>query len=124
MQAGDESPVMKDAERAVSIAGRVFNYYYVAMVVLALACLGLVTFLNTKGSGLHRTAVTLGYVTLFGVVFGLIFAWQYALRLVLRIFFNAGMAALSQRPDPSAAGDTASGAGRPLPTTEKDQRPS
>jgi hypothetical protein len=106
MQDADSgSPVLKDAVRAFSIVGRIINYFFIAMFTVGLSVIGIASFMSGTGSTTHRVFAALGYVAFFGVGFGLLFLSQYVLRIVLAIFFNAGVSALQQEPGAPNAGD-------------------
>jgi hypothetical protein len=94
--------VLRDAERAVSIVGRIVNIVFLVVFVLGLSVIGIGTFMAGTGSIGHRLAASLGYVAFFGIGFGLLFLSQWVLRQVLWVFFSAGAAALTQDPAVSA----------------------
>ena len=105
-----DSSFAGDAVRAVSIAGRIVNYVWLAAFVVGILLIGVGSFVTAKGSGFHRFAVAFGYTAFFGVGFGLLFLSQYLVRQILWLFFSAGVSALAQppgAPDPHAASTAA-----------------
>ena len=112
-----DSSLAGDAVRAVSIAGRIVNYAWLAAFVIGVLLIGVGTFVAGKGSGFHRFWAAFGYTTFFGIGFGLLFVSQYLLRQILWFFFAAGVSALAQPPganDPNAA---------PAAPARKDETP-
>jgi hypothetical protein len=111
------SSIAGDAVRAVSLAGRIVNYAWLAAFVAGILLIGIGSFVTAKGSGFHRFAVAFGYTAFFGVGFGLLFLSQYLLRQILWLFFSAGVSALAQppsQPNPDAA---------PAGAARKDETP-
>ena len=112
-----DSSLAGDAVRAVSIAGRILNYAWLAGFVIGILLIGIGSYVTAKGSGFHRFAVAFGYTAFFGVGFGLLFLSQYMLRQILWLFFSAGVSALAQPP--SSPGPPAPPAG----AAAKDETP-
>jgi hypothetical protein len=105
MSTEGSGPVVRDAVQAFSIAGRIVNYLFLAVFVLGLSIIGIASFVTGTGTTGHRFAASLGYVAFFGIGFGLLFLSQWLARQVLFMFFNVGVAALSETPGKPAAGD-------------------
>jgi hypothetical protein len=127
IQESDKAPntgsaVTQDAVRAVSIVGRIIDYFFLTMFTLGLAVIGIASFMTEKGTTAHRFWVSFGYVAFFGIGFGLLFLSQYVLRSILAIFFNAGVAALTQppgAPNPGGAGNAPNASTHPTDSTAK-----